>query len=80
MPFILLLGCLYSGGLIFGGKFVLVIRGAYIRGGVYSGFYGIRFRAFLWSLEVFNKCHGHGSGSSRSLSISDLSKLDVMVT
>ena len=33
------------GGLIFGGKFVLVIRGAYIRGayirgGLYSGFYG----------------------------------------
>ena len=29
------------GGLIFGGRFVLVIRGAYIRGGLCSGFYSI---------------------------------------
>ena len=36
----------FGGGLIFGWKFVLVIRGltfggAYIRGGLHSGFYGI---------------------------------------
>ena len=28
---------LFLGGLIFGGKFVLVIRGAYIQVGLYSG-------------------------------------------
>ena len=38
---------LIFGGLIFGGKFVLVIRGLYSGGGLYSGFYGIEFWIFL---------------------------------
>ena len=43
----LILGWAYiREGLIFGGKFVLMIRGAYIlgglyQGGLYSGFYGL---------------------------------------
>ena len=48
---------LFVGGLIFGGKFVLVIRGDYIRGGLYLGFYGIwstRDRWYgLWSVDLF---------------------------
>ena len=40
--YLIIRGGLYSGGLTFGGKFVLVIGGAYIRGGgLHSGFYGI---------------------------------------
>ena len=35
--FYLIFRGLIFGRLIFGGKFVLVIRGAYIRGGLYSG-------------------------------------------
>ena len=35
-------GLIFGGGGLFGGHFVLVIRGAYIRGGgLYSGVYGI---------------------------------------
>ena len=37
----LILRGLIFGGLIFGGNFVLVNREAYIRGGLYSGFYNI---------------------------------------
>ena len=34
-------GATYSGGLIFGGEFLLVIGGVIYSGGLYSGFYGM---------------------------------------
>ena len=40
-------------GLTFGGKFVLVIRGGYIRRGLYSGFYGNFGHVFVFQSTLF---------------------------